>query len=118
MRKDEQMTPSKGLIASAALVTLAACEKPLDFDLRDLTGGFGTSSSVQSLAARPAPDDRGVISYPNYQVVIAKKDDTIRAIAGRLSIGVDELAKFNGIEPDVKLRRDELVEYVFGTFHG
>ena len=103
------MTPSKGLIASAALVTLAACEKPLDFDLRDLTGGFGTSSSVQSLAARPAPDDRGVISYPNYQVVIAQKDDTIRAIAGRLSIGVDELAKFNGIEPDVKLRRDELV---------
>ena len=103
------MTPHKGLMASAALLALGACETPVDFDLRDLTGGFGTAKSVQDLPARPAPDDRGVISYPNYQVVIAQKDDTIRSVAGRLGLNVNELARFNGIEPDVKLRRDELV---------
>ncbi len=103
------MTPTKGLLASVALVALTACEVPVDFDLRDLTGGFGTAKSVQDLPPRPAPDDRGVISYPNYQVVIAQKDDTIRAIGGRLNINVNELARFNGIEPDIKLRRDELV---------
>lgn len=103
------MTPTKGLMASAALVALSACDAPMDFDLRDLTGSFGTAKAVQDLPARPRPDDRGVISYPNYQVVIAKQDDTIRAIAGRLGLNVNELARFNGIEPDVKLRRDELV---------
>lgn len=93
----------------AALVALNACDQLPDFDLRDLGDGFDTSAAVEDLPNRPRPDDRGVISYPNYQVVVARRDDTIRSIAGRLNLNATELARFNGIQIDAPLRRDELV---------
>jgi murein DD-endopeptidase MepM/ murein hydrolase activator NlpD len=64
---------------------------------------------VQDLPNRPRPDERGVISYPTYQVVVAGQDDTIRSIALRLGLDGNELARFNGIDPDTPLRRDEIV---------
>lgn len=96
------------LMTGVALATLAACED-FDADLRDLGNGFDTSSAVQQLPERPRPDDRGVISYPNYQVVVARQDDTIRGIAIRLGLEPNALAQFNGVEPDTILRRDEIV---------
>ena len=95
--------------SGAAALTLAACDALPDIDLRDLGDGFDTSEAVANLPDRPAPDARGVISYPNYQVVVAQQDDTIRSIATRLNIDTAELAAFNGIEPDIRLRRDEIV---------
>ena len=97
------------LITSVAFGLLAACDKPFDFDLRDMAKGFDTSDAVAAMPSRPRPDDRGVISYPNYQVVVAKRDDTITTIASRLGLNAAELASHNGIGADVKLRRDELV---------
>ena len=96
-------------MTGAALAMLAACEEPFDFDLRDNANGFDTSRAVQNLPGRPSPDDRGIISYPNYQVVVARQDDTIRGIAIRLGLDANELAEYNGIEPDVILRRDEII---------
>ena len=96
------------MMTGVAMITLAACED-FDFDLRDVGNGFDTTSAVQSLPGRPRPDDRGVISYPNYQVVVARRDDTIRGIAIRLGLDANELAEYNGIEPDVILRRDEII---------
>jgi len=103
------MSMKQLLITGAAIGLLTACDKPVDFDLRDLAKGFDTSQAVADMPARPRPDDRGVISYPNYQVVVARKDDTITAIAGRLGLNASELANHNGIGADVKLRRDELI---------
>ncbi len=101
------------LMTTAALAILAGCAENslngFDFDLRDLGDGFDTSDAVANIAPRPAPDDRGVISYPNYQVVLAQKDDTIRAIAGRLGMDAASLASFNGIDADLTLRRDEVI---------
>ncbi|SFS13550.1 M23 family metallopeptidase [Yoonia litorea] len=96
------------LISSVAVLALAACED-FDFDLRDIGNGFDTSSAVQSLPGRPRPDDRGVISYPNYQVVVARQNDTIRGIAIRLGLDAQTLADYNGIDPDVVLRQGEIV---------
>lgn len=79
------MTMTRILMTTAAVGLLAACETPLDFDLRDLANGFDTSQSVENLPARPRADDRGVISYPNYQVVVAQKkrnDDQHRRPSG------------------------------------
>lgn len=102
-------TPIKRvLMTGAALAALSACSD-FDFDLRDIGNGFDTSSAVQSIQGRPQPDDRGVISYPNYQVVVARQNDTIRGIAIRLGVDAQELATFNGIEPDVILRQGEIV---------
>ncbi len=104
------------LFASAALLALAACDDNFnlrgdtrDWDLRNLGGGFNTSDAAQNLANRPRPDDRGVISYPNYQVVVANRGETVRQIAGRLNLDANELATFNAVGVDVPLRRDEVV---------
>lgn len=97
------------MMTGAALIALTACDD-FDFDLRgDIGDGFDTTRAVQELPNRPRPDDRGVISYPNYQVVVARRDDTIRGIAIRLGLDANELAEYNGIEPDVILRRDEII---------
>lgn len=96
------------LMAGVAFAALSACEG-FDPDLRNFGDGFDTSRAVQELPNRPRPDDRGVISYPNYQVVVARRDDTIRGIAIRLGLDANELADYNGVEPDVILRRDEII---------
>ncbi len=102
--------PTRLAMATAGLALLAACNgNGFDFDLRDLGNGFDTTSALANVEPRPEPDDRGVISYPNYQVVVAKQGDTARSIATRLGLNADTLASYNGIEPDVTLRRDEVI---------
>ncbi|WP_084863536.1 LysM peptidoglycan-binding domain-containing protein [Salibaculum halophilum] len=104
--------PGRLVLAGTALIALAACDADgnlADLDLRDLGGGFDTSQSVADLPDRPRPDDRGVISYPGYQVVVARQGETVRQIAGRLELNAQELARYNAIEPDTPLRRDEIV---------
>jgi len=105
---NRQIPVRRVLMAGVALVTLSACEG-FDVDLRDIGNGFDTSAAVQNLPGRPRPDDRGVISYPNYQVVVARRDDTIRGIAIRLGLDANQLAEYNGIGPDVILRQDEII---------
>ncbi|MDH3265280.1 MAG: LysM peptidoglycan-binding domain-containing protein [Paracoccaceae bacterium] len=96
-------------LLGASLLALAACDG-FDPDLRDRTGGFGTAAAVQGpLAPRPQPDARGVISYPNYQVVVARRGDTVESVAARVGLGVDEIARFNGLEPGMSLRDGEIV---------
>ena len=96
--------------ACSGLALLAACTEPLDMDLRGNLGGFSTAQAAQSATAkRPTPDARGVITYPNYQVVVADKGETVATIASRLGFTADELAKFNGIDPTVALREGEVI---------
>lgn len=104
-----QKTPiTAGLCCALAL--LAGCTEPLDVDLRGNLGGFSTAEAAQQASAkRPTPDSRGVITYPNYQVVVADKGETVSTIASRLGFTADELARFNGIDPDVPLRDGEVV---------
>ncbi len=96
-------------MTGVALAALTACTEPLDFDLRDLGQGFDTTQASRSIAPRPAPDDRGIISYPNYQVVVARRGDTVASIAGRLGIDAGALARYNGLTPETALRRDEII---------
>lgn len=98
------------LLAGAACVTLAGCQQPLDLDMRGLGGGFTTANAAQApLAERPLPDDRGVISYPNYQVAVARRGDTLADVAARVGLNAATLAKYNGIDPAVPLRKDEII---------
>lgn len=98
------------MIATCGLLALAACDEPLDFDLRGLGGGFTTAQAAQNATAnRPSPDNRGVISYPNYQVAVAKRGDTLQDVAARVGLPTSELSSFNGVEPDVPLRDGEII---------
>ncbi|MFD2738629.1 peptidoglycan DD-metalloendopeptidase family protein [Sulfitobacter aestuarii] len=99
------------LLAGCAALGLAACDRqPLDFDLRGIGGGFSTApAATAALAERPEPDDRGVISYPNYQVAVARRGDTLADVAGRIGANTGELARYNGIDADARLRKGEIV---------
>jgi len=109
MQKTGQI-PFRAALLGSALILLSACEGGFDFDLRGLGNGFDTSDAVrQPTANRPAPDNRGILSYPNYQVAIARRGDTIGDIATRVGLPADELASYNGIALNVALRQDEVI---------
>ncbi|WP_417259178.1 LysM peptidoglycan-binding domain-containing protein [Celeribacter sp.] len=101
----------RAFMAGCALVALTACQTPVDFDLRGLADGFSTADAATEArtAARPKPDANGVISYPNYQVAIARKGDTIASVAARTGLSATELARYNGISADTTLRNGEVI---------
>ncbi|MEO0752227.1 MAG: LysM domain-containing protein, partial [Pseudomonadota bacterium] len=113
MTRDKIGQPTKyGLLTGSALL-MAACSGPLDFDLR---GGFGdapstaeAARSASSTANRPVPDDRGVISYPSYQVAVAQRGDTVDTLAARVGGNVAQIARFNGLDTGDTLREGEIV---------
>ena len=58
---------------------------------------------------RPAADGNGIITYPNYQIAIARKNDTVSIMATRVGITENKLATYNGLKPQARLREGELV---------
>ncbi|PIE13852.1 MAG: peptidase M23 [Rhodobacterales bacterium] len=107
-------TPAHALRATlmgSTLLLLTACDEPLDLDLR---GNFGNALNTAPAARgatekRPRPDDRGIISYPNYQVAVARRGDTLETVANRIGADPDALARYNGIQKQDVLRRGEIV---------
>ncbi|MBR3371925.1 MAG: peptidoglycan DD-metalloendopeptidase family protein [Rhodobacteraceae bacterium] len=105
MHLKRQMT----LLGSAALLALAGCEG-FDADLRSPTNGFTTSDAArQATPQRPRPDARGVISYPDYQVAVARSGDTVATVANRIGMSDSELARFNALTPETRLRSGEVL---------
>ncbi|PWJ13316.1 M23 family metallopeptidase [Jannaschia seohaensis] len=101
-----------GLMLATALV--AGCNGGpggFDFDFRDRApGGLDTSDAARAaIADRPAPDGSGLITYPTYQVAVARRGDTVATVAERVGIGAAELAEFNGLQVDSRLNRDAVL---------
>ncbi len=63
----------------------------------------------QPTAERPEPDARGVISYPTYQVAVAREGDTVTSIAQRLGLDASALASVNGLPANAPLNPGEIV---------
>lgn len=101
----------KAMTAVFGIGLLAACDpNNMDMDLRSYGKGFDTSDAVSSSGmSRPAPDARGVISYPSYQVALARQGETVQQVADRLGISGQELASYNGLNPGDHLQREELL---------
>ncbi|MDA7428782.1 LysM peptidoglycan-binding domain-containing M23 family metallopeptidase [Primorskyibacter aestuariivivens] len=100
------------VVALSALVLTTACNtSTLDFDMRGKMGSrFDTSEAARNATAnRPRPDERGIISYPSYQVAVARRGDTLGRLATRIGINPADLARFNGMQPDDPLRAGEIV---------
>lgn len=96
-------------VSAAVLLTLSACET-LDFDLRGQTGGFSTAdAALEATAGRPQPDNRGIISYPSFQVAVARRGDTLNDVATRIGVDAETLGSFNGIREDAPLRAGEII---------
>jgi murein DD-endopeptidase MepM/ murein hydrolase activator NlpD len=102
------------LALGTALAVLGGCATDpyqLDWDLRpDGAGAFSTAEAARSAsAARPAPDARGVISYPGYQVAVAQPGDTVATVAARVGIPPAELASYNAVTVDARLNQGEVL---------
>ena len=97
------------LMCSAAVLALSACTD-FDMDLRRSENGLSTSEAArQATAPRPRPDGRGIISYPDYQVAVARSGDTVRSVAQRIQMSESELARFNALTPETGLRAGEVL---------
>ncbi|WP_420022778.1 peptidoglycan DD-metalloendopeptidase family protein [Cereibacter azotoformans] len=102
---------ARALCMTATLTILAACNtSELDWDLRSRPGALNTSEAARAATApRPRPDDRGVISYPNYQVAVARQGDTVASLSGRLGLDPVQVASYNALAPQNPLRAGEVV---------
>jgi hypothetical protein len=80
--------------AAAALLAMAAgCTAPaFDFDLPRI-GREADRQDVADAAPRPDPDGRGVISYPEFQVAVARRGDTVADVANRVGLTAGELRR-------------------------
>lgn len=97
------------LLCSAAVLALGACSD-FDLDMRRADSGLNTAEAArQATASRPRADARGVITYPDYQVVVARGGDSVSAVAQRIGMSERELASFNALTPDTALRAGEVL---------
>lgn len=95
----------------AALV-LASCgpNGSFDPDLRGMMrGSLDTAQAASVAQPRPLPDSRGLITYPDYQVAVARQGDTVTAIAARLGLNAGELARHNAIDANAPLTAGAIV---------
>ena len=97
-------------LMGAAALALAACgDGPFDWDMRPANLGSTADAARKPVAQRPAPDTRGVISYPGYQVAVARSGDRVSDVAQRLGISAEELARRNAVSTDTRLREGEVL---------
>ena len=97
-----------GLILTSGCFLAACNPSQLDLDLRN--NEYNTSFAAQEIAAkRPQPDSRGIITYPNYQVAIARFGDTMTTLAERIGFDPTALARFNGFRIGDRLRAGEVI---------
>ncbi len=107
----------RALGLTTAVTVLAGCVgggngplNGLDWDLRGGNGALDTSgAALRATEARPTPDGRGVISYPGYQVAVARRGDTVTSVAARVGLNADELGRYNALKPTDMLREGEVL---------
>ncbi len=100
----------RALALGTSAMVLVACGDRFDMDLRSSDSGFSTTEAAREpTGPRPEPDDRGVISYPNYQIAVAQSGDTVDSVANRLGIDGAQLASRNALDRDMSLRSGEVL---------
>ena len=106
----------RALGLTSALAALSACTggqpgmlSDLDWDFRGGNALDTTDAARQATAARPMPDANGLISYPGYQVAVARRGDTVGSVAARVGINPAELASYNAIQSNAPLREGEVL---------
>jgi len=86
-------------------MVLAGCEQGFELASFNLRG----ADTAMKTAPRPEPDANGVISYPNYQMAVARSGDSVGDLALRVGLKPEELGRYNGLATDHTLREGELL---------
>lgn len=99
------------VLAMTGALALSACvPSSMDWDLRRGSGSLTTADAARTAtAARPQADARGVLSYPGYQVAVARRGDTVAAVASRVGVNAGDLARYNALQTGDPLREGEIV---------
>jgi len=89
--------------------TLTACDD--EFSLTKLGNKIDRppSAIAGETDKRPPADENGVITYPNYQVAVARDGDTVATVASRVGISADRLARYNGLKTDTRVSKGEII---------
>ena len=94
----KRTTPLRAALFGASVLVLTGCVNTanntignLDWDLRSGNTLDTTGAARQSTANRPAPDARGIISYPTYQVAVGQRGDTVATVAQRVGLDAGQL---------------------------
>lgn len=91
-----------------AVAGLSACSgSEFDWDLRGPNSLDTSDAALMATRDRPAADSRGVLSYPGYQVAVARRGDTVASVAGRVGVDAAALASKNALQPADPLRDGE-----------
>lgn len=108
--------PLRLLLLGTAVAAIGGCSDPLDWDLRRGDGMLNTAPAAQrTLGTPPAPDARGVITYPTYQAAMARRGDTVADLAARVGMSPEAVASYNGVSPSTQLRSGEILVLPGGT---
>ncbi|UWQ95027.1 peptidoglycan DD-metalloendopeptidase family protein [Rhodobacteraceae bacterium M385] len=106
MRLITQYFPARRLSLLAPVFLAACVGAPAEWDFDFRPNAPRTNVTV---ADRPDPDSRGLISYDSYQVAIARRGDTVADVAARIGLSSSELASFNGRSETDELRSGEVL---------
>lgn len=102
-------SPTLTALMLGSALALSACTSsgPLDWDLRSRDST--ADAARQATANRPSADARGIISYPDYQVAVAARGDTVASVAARVGLAPEELASTNALQATDPLRQGEVL---------
>ncbi|MES2664652.1 MAG: M23 family metallopeptidase [Pseudomonadota bacterium] len=102
-------SPTLTALMLGSALALSACTSsgPLDWDLRSRDST--ADAARQATANRPSADARGIISYPDYQVAVAARGDTVAGVAARVGVSPEELASTNALQATDPLRQGEVL---------
>ncbi|MEM9780039.1 MAG: LysM peptidoglycan-binding domain-containing protein, partial [Pseudomonadota bacterium] len=89
-------TFSRGVMTVTLCAALSACGNG-GSPLSGMFGGDKPAEGVGEALPPPPPDERGVVTYATYQVMIARAGDTIPAMATRVGLAPEEIARHNGL---------------------
>lgn len=78
-----------------AAITLSGCVNGID--LSRITTPFQRNQDAVPSIDRPNADNRGVITYDTYQVIVARDGDSLTSMATRVGVTATELADVNGL---------------------
>lgn len=106
--KRPRYAPRYAPLALLGALLLSACGNGVDWDLRG--GGLNTGQAAMTASAAPPQGDaNGLINYSGYQAVQARGGESVAEIASRFGLNADELARFNALRPDDRLRTGEVL---------
>ncbi|MCV6596425.1 MAG: M23 family metallopeptidase [Mangrovicoccus sp.] len=95
-------------IVSFGFVTLAAACSSVT--IPGIPGNqINPPANTLPTAPRPDPDARGVITYPGYQVAIARPGETLESLSERLGLSAPQVAITNGLPAGEQFTGGEVV---------